>query len=91
MKLDIPFRVLYLFSGVERRADIAEFLEKKVAEANTALLHYTVQLKMENIDTKRGGADHNLLIKDRQHAFLDRIKTGELDAVFVTPNCNKFS
>ena len=85
----VALKVLYLFAGIERKADIGACLCGIVSLLNPTLNHHHIDLLIENVDTKRGGAAHNLLDKARQDSFLGRIRDGEFDVVIVTPNCNK--
>ena len=55
------FRVCYLFSGVQRRASIAESLKKLCDAAN-------VNLIVEEVDILVGGAAHNLLDSEAQES-----------------------
>ena len=55
------FRVCYLFSGVQRRASIAEALQKLCDKAG-------VRLIIEEVDILVGGASHNLLDEQAQES-----------------------
>ena len=59
-------RVLYLFAGVHRQADIGGWLEAMVEEWNSDGTRTPMQLELTQLDTLRGGANHNLLPKQKQ-------------------------
>ena len=46
---------------------------------------------MVNVDTLRGGQEHNLLCKERRGGFLTKIRSGQFDLTVVAPPCNKHS
>ena len=87
----VTLRVLYLFAGEDRQADLGECIQSALVTLNASLLHHEVQLAITNVDTKRGGLDHNLLDQNRQDSFLSKILAQDFDVVLVTPSCNKHS
>ena len=59
--------VLYLFAGAVRRADIATCLRSLALELNRSQsFGFSVEVHCDEIDTLRGGEDHDLSDKVRQ-------------------------
>lgn len=77
-------RVAYFFSGVERKASIAEFL-KSLCEKEG----YGVELF--KIDTSVGGEAHDLMSSEVQDGWIDRIERGEFDVLIHSPPCGSWS
>ena len=75
--LPTVFWVLYCFAGRERRSDLCEVL-KEALEAKGEAMKRLFHLRMEEIDTERGGDDHDLTLPERQERLLGRVKQGEL-------------
>ena len=72
--------VLYLFSGVERRASISHFLKEMCVKSG-------VGLEFHGVDIHVGGSSHDLLSDEVQEDYLARIGAGEFDVVFLSPPC----
>ena len=87
----VRLRVLYLFAGVARRADIGDYLRKLVEEFNVVQGCNAIVLDLVEVDTLRGGLDHNLLNVDRQQQVLEEIAGDEFDVVIIAPPCVGFS
>ena len=73
-------RVLYLFSGVSRKASIAQSL-KTLCEADGNGLDFF------EVDILVGGSAHDLLSKDVQESYIARILEGEFDIIILSPPC----
>ena len=77
-------KVLYLFSGVERRASIADHLKRLCCADGTGLDFYDVDIHV-------GGSSHDLLDGDVQEDYIARILAGEFDFVILSPPCGSWS
>ena len=88
---EIPWRILYLFAGRQRQADLEDALRAQVQRFNDGSPQVTVRLAMTQVDTLRGGSAHDLLSEERQRAHLSAIGNGQYDLVLVAPPCNTFS
>ena len=86
----VPLRILYIFAGEHRQADIGDYFRKWVAKYNR---HGGLQLSLEltELDAKRGGSDHDLLDATRQQHLIKCIEDGYYDLVLAAPPCNSFS
>ena len=71
-------RVLYLFSGVARRASIAEHLKGLCKKDGMGLAFYDVDIHV-------GGSAHNLLDDQVQEDYLSRVLEGDYDVVILSP------
>ena len=87
----VCFRVLYLFAGRARQADFGQALREVIAIWNSEANAVQMTLMLEEIDTLRGGLDHNLLEPSAQTAYVGRVLDGDFDLVIVTPPCKTFS
>ena len=86
----LTLRVLYLFAGRHRQADIGGWFEALVDTWNETE-DTQVDLHLMQMDTLRGGSGHNLLDKDRQQMLLKEIQSGFWDIVIAAPPCNTYS
>ena len=77
------FRVLYLFAGNPRKADVRFWLTQFCTARGFTL-------EMLEIDVCRD-ASMDLLDEDQARRFLQEIQAGRWDFVIVTPPCNTFS
>ena len=77
-------RVLYLFSGVARRASIAEHLKGLCSKDGMGLAFFDVDIHV-------GGSAHNLLDDQVQEDYMSRILEGEYDVVILSPPCGSWS
>ena len=77
-------RVCYLFSGVQRKASIAQEL-KKLCEAEG------IGLLINEVDILVGGSDHDLLDKGAQERLLAEIGSGDYDVIILSPPCGTWS
>ena len=77
-------RVAYFFSGVERKASIAEFLKSLCEKEGYGL-------ELHEIDTLVGGEAHDLMSPEVQDTWIDRIEGGEFDVLFHSPPCGSWS
>ena len=91
MTLTKHFKVLYGFACAERHADIGDCLRCLVSDWNASHPNLQVQLDLVELDTLRGGKDHNLLCEQLQDAIFAQIDSGEFDLVLMAPPCNTFS
>ena len=83
MPIQPEFRLLYIFAGARRRADIGDWVSKLAG-------HYNITVVLVEIDICRDEAD-NLLDKERLEAIRADIAKGLYDAAFITPPCSTFS
>ena len=81
----VHFRVLYLFAGKARQADFGQALEEVIAVWNADANANQILLTIEQIDTLRGGLEHNLLEPAAQDSYTGRITNAEFDLVIVPP------
>ena len=77
------WRVLYLFAGPERHADI-RFHLKQLADSQG------IKLCMEEFDILRDKAQ-DLTLEDVWSKLWKRINAGEFDFIILAPPCNTFS
>lgn len=77
-------RVAYLFSGVKRKASIAEYLQKLCVEEGIGLI-------VDEIDILIGGKEHDLLDRSSQDALMARIESGDYDVIILSPPCGTWS
>ena len=62
MMLTKHFKVLYGFAGAARHADIGGCVRCLVAEWNASHPELQVQLDLDELDTLRGGNNHNIAL-----------------------------
>ena len=67
-------RMAYFFSGVKRKASIAEHLRKMCEKSGFGLTVF-------EIDVLVGGSEHNLLDREAQNTWLARLESGDFDCV----------
>ena len=79
-------RVLYLFAGVEREADISQATSLLLLAQDPEL-----ELAFENVDILRGGKDHDLLETALQERYLHSLSEGYYDGLITAAPCNNFS
>ena len=85
-------RLIYLFAGRARWADIAKCLASLIAEFNASpAFPYAAQLEVEGVDTLRGGKPHDLLDPPGHKHDLGAIATGGFTFIFLSPPCNAHS
>ena len=77
-------RVLYLFSGVSRRASIAESLRTLCQRDGNGL-------EFHDVDIHVGGSAHDLLDKEIQEVYMSNILAGGYDIVILSPPCGSWS
>ena len=77
-------KVLYLFSGTDRKASIASYLKDLCIPEGYGVDFW-------EIDIHVGGSSHDLLNKDVQEDFLARVEAGEFDVVILSPPCGSWS
>ena len=77
-------KVLYLFSGVERRASIAEHLKELCEKGGLGMDFFDVDIHV-------GGSAHDLLDEDVQEEYIAKIHDGEYDFVILSPPCGSWS
>ena len=78
------FKVLYLFSGISRKASIAEFLSKRCANDGYGLEFWEVDILIH-------GKEDDMLDKDSQRFYLEKIESGYFDMQFLSPPCGSWS
>ena len=74
-----------MFAGRQRHAEIATYLQE-IAEEESG-----TTLVIDEVDTLRGGIDHNLLLAEKQDFYVQKVKAKEYDIVIATPPCHTFS
>ena len=77
-------RVAYFFSGVERKASIAEFLK-------TLCKNEGYGLELHEVDTLVGGEAHDLMSAEVQDSWIERVEKGEFDVLIHSPPCGSWS
>ena len=78
-----PLQVLYLFSGVAHKLDMATCLQQLAAT-------WALDLRTECVDIKRS-AKQDLSLPRVRDSYLDRIRAKEFDAILLSPPCASFS
>ena len=76
-------RVLDLFAGRKRRADVKRFLTP-ISHAKGS------KLKMVELDILRS-RKHDLSLAQRRSYYIQKARRGEFDAVLTSPPCGAFS
>ena len=76
--------VLYLFSGVDRRASTADFLMALCQKEG-------VGMKFFDVDIHVGGSTHDLLDDENQEEYLARMLAGNIDVIILSPPCGSWS
>lgn len=77
-------RVCYLFSGVQRKASIAQHLLELCRDEG-------IGLSVDEIDIHVGGAAHDLLSKEAQEDIIAKIEAGDYDVIILSPPCGSWS
>ena len=75
--------MLYLFSGVAHKLDMATCLQQLAAT-------WTLDLRTECVDIKRN-AKLDLSLPKVRNSYLDRIRAKEFHAILLSPPCAGFS
>ena len=88
---EVAWRILYLFAGRQRQADLEDALLACVKGFNESSTQFFIHLALIQVDTLRGGAAHDLQSLERQQDHIAAILRGEFDLVLVAPPCNTFS
>ena len=70
--------VLFLCSGVERRASIADFLMALCGKEGVGMSSF-------NVDINVGGAAHDQLDGESQEDYIARIRAGKFDVTILSP------
>ena len=76
-------RVLYLFAGRKRKADMKCYLEKHGKAKN-------IKVKTVEVDILRG-RHQDLTCKKRKGYLMRKIEKGDFDVVIASPPCGTFS
>ena len=79
------FSIAYFFAGHKRHNDIGDFI------ARWCDSYEDIKLRMVEIDTLRGGKDHDLSASDMRQRYLDDVEEGKHHTVISTPPCSGFS
>ena len=77
-------RVAYFFSGVKRKASIANFLRAMCIDAKVGLCFH-------EIDILVGGNEHDLMDKATQEEWLGKVRGGDFHIVVFSPPCGSWS
>ncbi len=80
----LAIRILYLFAGESRHADMGAAF-RKLAHDNSAL-----NLEIVEMDILRGGKDHDLLRPQLRAEILKDIQVGKWEIVMAAPPCSTF-
>jgi hypothetical protein len=83
-------RVLYLFAGIERKADLGDSITK-VWQEESKHRGLDCELEVVCVDILRDGVNGDLLNNHRQSLYLAQILEGDWDLVLAAPPCNTFS
>jgi hypothetical protein len=76
-------RTLYVFAGVQRKADLRFFLEVLQGPGGFVLF-------MKEVDLLRG-SDQDVADEDFWDALMKEMDSGEFDLLVITPPCNTHS
>ena len=77
----IPISVLYIFSGVERRADVGQYLREHPLIAGT----------ISEVDVLRDPEAGDVTVKAVWNKLMSDLSCGVYDVLIITPPCNSFS
>ena len=89
--VEVKLRVLYLFAGPDRQSSLGHALCEEAALRAAATPGIRIQVVLEEIDTLRGGRDHDALNPALQDSLDQKVSQGHYDLVIVTPPCNTFT
>ena len=78
-------RVLYLFAGEHRQADMGSAFRRWADEWPH------VEVSITELDILRGGSAHDLLAPELQQEILNNIESGKFEIVLATPPCSTYS
>ena len=76
-------KVLYLFCGVPRKADVKQCLKKLAVK-------HQFELEIREVDIERS-SDDDLTKSQLWDELLEQIRSGQFDVVFMSPPCNTWS
>lgn len=76
-------RVLYLFSGAQRKASVASFLQEQAAGVG-------IQFELREIDIQNS-PEWDLADRSLQKRLLEELRQGHYHVVLVTPPCSTWS
>jgi len=85
-----PLKVLYLFAGIQRQADVGCHLRRLEHEFNDACNGYSIKLELREVDILRYVED-DLSDKNFQAEIKGQIAARIWDVVIAAPPCNTFS
>jgi len=85
-----PFKVLYLFAGVQRQADVGCHLRRLKHEFNNACIDYSIKLELREVDIMRYAED-DLSNDTLQKEIRNQIMSKYWDVVIAAPPCHTFS
>ena len=77
-------KMAYFFSGVKRKASIAEQLKRRCAKQGLGFIIF-------EIDVPVGVEENDLLNRESQAKWLARVEDGEFDIVALSPPCGSRS
>ena len=77
-------RMAYFFSGIQRKASIAEQLKKRCEKEGIGLVVF-------EIDVVIGGSQHDQLDRESQDQWLARLEDGDFDVIMLSPPCGSWS
>ena len=78
------FKVLYLFSGIERKASIADYMRKLCEKEGFGLEFWEVDILIH-------GKEDDMLDKDSQAKYLEKIESGDFDVQMLSPPSGTWS
>ena len=90
----MQLEVAYPFVGEARWADLGACLRARADEFNTSatdIFGFAVNFQITEVDTLRGGSEHDLLTKLRQGEWCEKAEAGAFNVVVVTPPCDSYS
>ena len=76
-------KVLYLFCGVPRKADVKQCLKKLASK-------HQFELEIREVDIERS-SDDDLTKSQLWDELLEQIRSGHYDVIFMSPPCNTWS
>ena len=76
--------VAYFFSGIQRKASVANCLARLCRDSGFGLAFHEVDILV-------GGGKHDLMNLEAQQSWLDRIEKGEFCMVLLSPPCGTWS
>ena len=88
---EIPLRMLYVFAGAKRKADMEAVAQELVHITNNNGCGIHLNLTFDQWDVLRGGDSHDLTDIDLQRRLKGKVMSGDYDIIILSPPCESWS